>query len=173
MTADRRVWQAVADETGAALVDGLDDLLAVLAYNQRYASVDGLPTRSVLVVGPGGGTSVLAADACDRAGLDLAAVDAGAEDELRAQGHGAGTSVANPVEIGIGPATPPPTLPAVITTILDRQPFSDVLVHVNVAAYYGYGTAGVAPLLPVIEQLGPPADRRSSSARRPRWGTSA
>jgi len=101
---------------------------------------------------------VLAADACDRAGLELAAVDAGAEDELRAQGHGAGTSVANPVEIGIGPATPPPTLSAVITTILDRQPFSDVLVHVNVAAYYGYGTAGVAPLLPVIEQLGALAD---------------
>ena len=41
--------------------------------------------------------------------------------------------------------------------------YADVLAHVNVSAYYGYGTAGVAPLLPVVERLG-----RISAAHRVR-----
>src|SRR5438445_10176468 len=67
------------------------------------------------------------------------------------------------MEVGIGPPTPPDMLPTVITTVLERQRYADVLAHVNVSAYYGYGTAGVAPLLPVVERLG-----RISAAHRVR-----
>ena len=37
--------------------------------------------------------------------------------------------------------------------MLAEQPFSDVLLHVNVAAYYGYGTGGVGQLLETLELL--------------------
>jgi len=65
-------------------------------------------------------------------------------------GLGAGTSVANPLEIPFGPAVPRDALGTVVSPLLREQPFADVLVHVNVSAFFGYGTAGVAPL---VEQL--------------------
>ncbi len=34
-----------------------------------------------------------------------------------------------------------------------EQPYPDVLVHVNVSAYYGYGTEGVAPLVAQLADL--------------------
>ena len=62
-------------------------------------------------------------------------------------GYGVGTSVANPVEIPFGPVTPVDTLRDVIDELLDVQTYADVLVHVNVQAYYSYGTEGVRPLV--------------------------
>ena len=70
-------------------------------------------------------------------------------------GHGAGTSVANPLEIPIGPASPTELLVEALEPVLggDGQAFGDVLVHVNVAAYYNYGTAGLVPLVAALEAL--------------------
>jgi hypothetical protein len=61
--------------------------------------------------------------------------------------------VANPLEIPFGPAVPQDALRAVLTPLLREQTFSDVLVHVNVSAYYGYGTAGIAPLVEQLREL--------------------
>jgi len=121
----------------------------VLAYAQRWTAGARAGT-GVLVVGPGGGASVLATDACDRAGLTLTPTTARARSILEGMGFGAGTTVANPLEIPFGPAVPTDALRAVLTPLLREQPFADVLVHVNVSAYYGYGTEGIAPL---VEQL--------------------
>jgi acyl-CoA synthetase (NDP forming) len=107
----------------------------------------------VLVVGPGGGASVLATDACDRAGLTLRPTTTRARGLLEHMGFGAGTSVTNPVEIPFGPAVEHDALRTVLTPLLCEQPFGDVLVHVNVSAYYGYGTAGIAPLVDQLQDL--------------------
>jgi acyl-CoA synthetase (NDP forming) len=96
---------------------------------------------------------VLATDACDRHGLLLAPVGPDVQERLRALGYGAGTSVANPIEIPLGPATGPDAFAAVLDPLLQAQPFADVLLHVNVQSYYGYGAAGAEPLLPLLEQL--------------------
>ena len=103
--------------------------------------------------GPGGGASVLATDACDRAGLVLAPTTPAVRDELEAMGLGAGTSVANPLEIPFGPAAPVDALRSVLGPVLARQSYPDVLVHVNVAAYYGYGTEGLRPLVAQLADL--------------------
>jgi hypothetical protein len=60
----------------------------------------------------------------------------------------------------MGPAAPPDTFNRVLDAVLPEQPFSDVLLHVNVAAYYGYGTGGVGQLLETLELL---------SAAAPGW----
>jgi uncharacterized protein (DUF111 family) len=60
----------------------------------------------VLVVGVGGGASVLAADACDRSGLNLEPVQPEIVESLRVLGYGAGTNDipgrANVVKVVIG-----------------------------------------------------------------------
>ena len=107
----------------------------------------------MIVVGPGGGASVLATDACDRAGLVLPPTTPAVRDQLEAIGLGAGTSVANPLEIPFGPAAPVDALRGVLAPVLAHQSVPDVLVHVNVAAYYGYGTEGLRPLAAQLGDL--------------------
>jgi acyl-CoA synthetase (NDP forming) len=153
MTGAPRVWKAVAESTGITLVDTLEDLVSTLAYLQRAVQGPPVDHAGVLVTGLGGGASVLATDACDRADLELTPLRADVRERLRAMGHGAGTSVANPVEIPIGPASRAGLLQETIRAIIDDQPFGDVLAHVNVAAYYSYGTKGVAPLVESLREV--------------------
>jgi acyl-CoA synthetase (NDP forming) len=149
LAGEPRVWRAVASSTGAALVDTVEQLLGALAYLERWAEEEPR-AGDVLVVGVGGGASVLATDACERAGLTIVPTTSVVQRTLRSMGYGAGTSVENPLEIPFGPVAPVDALRAVLVPVLDRQPFADVLVHVNTSAYYSYGTDGIAPL---IEQL--------------------
>ncbi|NUU24477.1 MAG: CoA-binding protein [Streptomycetaceae bacterium] len=152
-----KVWDAVAQATGVVLVPTLEELLGCLAYLQAARSrSDRFEQRGqggLLVLGPGGGASVLATDAADRAGLALVPLAETPRTLLAARGFGAGTSLANPVEIPIGPAAPPDLLPSTLAAILAEQPFSDVLVHINAAAYYNYGTAGLRPLADTLHLL--------------------
>jgi acyl-CoA synthetase (NDP forming) len=151
LAGEARVWDAIATSTGVARVDTLEQLLGALAYHQRWPAAPGDPTSdAVLIVGVGGGASVLATDACSRAGLTITPTTEPVRTMLRELGLGAGTSVDNPLEIPFGPAAPIDALRTVIEPVLDAQQYGDLLVHVNTAAYYSYGTDGVAPLL---EQL--------------------
>jgi acyl-CoA synthetase (NDP forming) len=164
MASSPKVWTAVAEATGVTLVPTLEDLIACLGYLQRHHDVrPPAAAEGVLVIGLGGGASVLATDACDRAGLRVTPLRAELRSRLRELGHGAGTSVANPLEIPIGPASPPKLLVEALEPVLGDggQPFRDVLVHVNVAAYYSYGTLGLTPLVTALSELA----KRSFPAR--------
>ena len=68
-------------------------------------------------------------------------------------GYGAGTSVANPIEIPFGPAAPPDAFARVLTPILTQQHYRDVLVHVNVQAFFSYAADGGAKLVGVADAI--------------------
>ncbi|MBB2912335.1 acyl-CoA synthetase (NDP forming) [Streptosporangium becharense] len=189
MAGDGRVWRALAEQTGAALVTGQDDLVGTLSFFQSHASRlirpapggsasgrsasgrsapgDAVPggavpggavpessarpvaapdaehsgDHSVLVVGPSGGASVLAADAFDAAGLELAPLPDGAAQALGVLGGGVpGISPANPLEIPVGPRTRPELAREVIAAILARRPYTDVVAHVNAQSFFTFGT---------------------------------
>ena len=105
------------------------------------------------MIGVGGGASVLATDACDRAGLRLLPVPADVQQRLREMGFGAGTSLANPMEVPIGPAAPPELVTRALDPAVSAHPYSDVLVHVNVQSYYSYGSGALDALTTLVEQL--------------------
>jgi hypothetical protein len=65
----------------------------------------------------------------------------------------------NPFEVPMGPVAPADTFNRLLDLVLAEQPFPDVLLHVNVGAYYGYGTGGIAQLLEVLELLSAGAAR--------------
>ncbi|GAA2901619.1 hypothetical protein GCM10010517_67450 [Streptosporangium fragile] len=148
MVGDGRVWRALADQAGAALVTGQDDLVGTLSFFQSHAprlarAAPGAPEDpSVLVIGPSGGASVLAADVFDAAGLDLAPLPDGTGKALGALGAGAaGTSSANPLEIPVGPRARPELVREVVTAIVARRPYPDVVAHVNVQSFFTFGTS--------------------------------
>ncbi|MGW5385749.1 acetate--CoA ligase family protein [Nocardia sp. NPDC003963] len=163
MASSSKVWDAVSEATGAFQVASFEQFISCLQYQQRYFET-ALPDNAagVLVIGLGGGASVLATDACDRHGLTLEPLRQDLREKLRGQGYGAGTSVANPLEVPVGPASPTAILADAIASVFstDGQYYRDVLVHVNAAAYYNYGAAGVSPLvdsLRAVRDLGLPA----------------
>jgi acyl-CoA synthetase (NDP forming) len=153
LAGEPRVWRALASSTGVTLVDTLEQLLGALAHLQRWATLEPAPSATVgevLVVGVGGGASVLATDACERAGLTLTPTREPVRAALRSIGLGAGTSLANPLEIPFGPAAEVDALRKVLELVLDTQTYANALVHVNTSAYYSYGTGGIDPL---VDQL--------------------
>lgn len=175
LAGDRRVWHAISASTGLTVVQTLEELLSSLAFLQRWAgeaeqsaAAGEQSGQSVLVVGVGGGASVLSTDACDRAGLEVAPVRADIQERLRGMGYGAGTSVANPIEIPFGPAAPLDAFARVIDPILGEQRYSDILLHFNVQAYFSFSARGGEMLVPVIgavESLHYPGTRIALVAR--------
>jgi acyl-CoA synthetase (NDP forming) len=153
LAGDAKVWRAVSRRTNCSIVATLEELLGALAYLQRYRAMPPPASASTLVVGMGGGASVLATDACDRAGLQLDAVDDRVRTVLRDMGYGAGTSVANPIEIPFGPAAPIDAFHRVLRPVLEVQPYRDVLVHVNVQAFFSYAADGGEKLVGVADAM--------------------
>ncbi|MFI6326077.1 acetate--CoA ligase family protein [Nonomuraea sp. NPDC050556] len=151
MVSDARIWQALADQTGATLVSSQEDLIGALAYFQAHANRL-LPGSGALVIGPSGGASVLAADAFDRQGLALGPLPREALDDLRALGLGVGSSLANPLEIPVGPRGRAALAGEAIAAIVRREPYADVVAHVNVQSFFTYGDAA-GPLYDYAEHL--------------------
>ncbi|MEV0417584.1 acetate--CoA ligase family protein [Streptosporangium canum] len=157
MVGDDRVWQALAEQSGAALVTGQDDLIGVLSFFQSHARRLGAPGAgpvtggsrgagtdgdpALLVIGPSGGASVLAADVFDAAGLSLDALPEEAKSGLKALGIGVGSSLANPLEIPVGPRGRPELAREAIAAIVARRPYPDVVAHVNVQSFFTYGSS--------------------------------
>ncbi|MGR6922921.1 acetate--CoA ligase family protein [[Actinomadura] parvosata] len=167
MVSDRRIWEAVAEQTGATPVSGQDDLIGVLAYFQAHGSRSP-GGEQVLVVGPSGGASVLAADAFDRAGVRLDPLPADRLDALRALGV---VAAGNPLEVPVGPLGRAGLVADVIDVLAGPHQgvlagphgnvvagprgdavagpcedvvagaYRDVVAHVNVQAFFTYGTA--------------------------------
>ncbi|WP_433511312.1 acetate--CoA ligase family protein [Nonomuraea sp. CA-143628] len=171
LVSDGRIWQALADQTGATLVASQDDLIGVLAFFQAHGArlagpdggavvsggqtdsggTQGIPQGAAgyrseesrggaLVIGPSGGASVLAADAFDRAGVSLGPLPDSVLGELRGLGLGTGSSLANPLEVPVGPRGAPDLVRRTVEVIVRHRSYPDVVAHVNVQSFFTYGT---------------------------------
>jgi acyl-CoA synthetase (NDP forming) len=98
LAGEAEVWSGMLRQAGAIQVRDLEELLDILVA-LRYL---GRPTggRMAIVTGPGG-PAVSAADACEEAGLALADLAEATRTRLRRVVASAGTSVRNPVDIGL------------------------------------------------------------------------
>lgn len=94
------VWQGIARQAGAMLVREADELVDTLAAAAALPDVSRGARRIGIVTGPGG-PAVSASDATEEAGLELAALSATTMAGLREFVAAAGTSVANPVDVGM------------------------------------------------------------------------
>lgn len=91
-----RVWSALARQAGLIAANSVEELCdAVVALR---GLPDGLPGRRAVIITSGGGTSVLAADACARAGIDVPPLEPEIEQRLAEFTPVAGQSVRNPLD---------------------------------------------------------------------------
>ncbi|MBI2832774.1 MAG: CoA-binding protein [Chloroflexi bacterium] len=97
------IWKALFKQTGAMPVETFDELIEqiVAALYLPYSS--GLKGRRVGILARGGGPGVVATDTIERAGLLVPALTAETRSHLaKLTPADAGSSIRNPVEIGIG-----------------------------------------------------------------------
>ncbi|WP_419923782.1 acetate--CoA ligase family protein [Candidatus Poriferisocius sp.] len=151
LVADHRIWDAISASAGISIVGTMEELLSAIAYLQRWADADIGGDPDTLVLGVGGGASVLGTDAADRAGLVTTPVSEQGQQALKDLGYGVGASVRNPIEIGFGPVSVPDVLVQALDPILQTQPYPDVVVHTNVQAFFSYAGDGIERLFPIIE----------------------
>jgi acyl-CoA synthetase (NDP forming) len=100
LAGEHRIWQAVARQARAVLVREGEELVDTLVAATALDRHETLGRRLVIVNGPGG-PAVSASDACEEAGLCLATLTEETTRELRQLVATAGTSIRNPVDIGM------------------------------------------------------------------------
>ncbi len=90
------IFDALCRQAGAVRVTSLEDLVDLAV---AFTLITPPAGAGMAVVGAGGGTSVLAADAIDAAGLTVPPLPEDVQDELRRFTPIAGTSIRNPLDL--------------------------------------------------------------------------
>ena len=98
LAGDKRIWTSMLKQTGAISVTGFEDMLDTLAAFYYPPKLSG---RKVAVITGQGGLAVASADACARHGLELASLDPDTTTRLTSILSASGTSLRNPIDIGL------------------------------------------------------------------------
>ena len=94
------VWKAFFNQTGAIQVDTLSEAVEQIVAVEKLPEIKG---RRIGIVARGGGVGVVATDTCERAGLKVPGLTKETRLELaKITPADAGSSIRNPVEIGLG-----------------------------------------------------------------------
>lgn len=124
MGGERRVWNGVLSQAGAAPVQGLDEILDTLVALTYLKHIG----PRVAFMGGGGAIGVFSSDLASRWGLDVPMFSQGTRKRLRRFFPTPGNSMMNPLDTG-SPALPVETITALCEEVLGREPV-DVLIVV-------------------------------------------
>ena len=127
-----RIWQGFFAQSGATRVDSVQDMAHAIHALQQLPRATG---HRVAVLGTGGGSSVVAADACSRAGLDLPTLSAEARAELRKTIPAAGNIITNPVDAH-DVMTDPSLMPTVLNVLSSQRYLDMVVVYFHIDWMY-------------------------------------
>lgn len=92
------IWDTAVRQAGAVSADDFEDLVDLTTAFYYLPPIQG---PRVGVAGGSGGSSVLAADKCEEAGLDVIALPAEIREELRAKGSPVWDWIGNPADFSI------------------------------------------------------------------------
>ncbi len=98
LAGESRVWSAMLRQVGALVAHDLDETLDLLIAARLIPRSSG--PRIAILAGPGG-PAVSATDACEENGLAVAQLSAGTQEVLRGIIPRSGTSVKNPIDMGL------------------------------------------------------------------------
>jgi len=105
LAGDHKAWIALSRQTGCILVETLEHFLDALLLFQlltRPGHLAERPGSSIVLLGNGGGTSVLATDYFSSLGLEITPFEKETRDALLALKLPAGTSIDNPIDCPAG-----------------------------------------------------------------------
>ena len=178
MATDSHIWQAISRATGVTLATSLEDLIACLAHLQRWAFTPVVTAnRRFSWWVQEGARPFLRPMPATAPGYGSRPSPPPPSGGFRDLGYGAGTSLSNPLEIPLGPAASADGFARVFEPVLAEQDYSDILLHVNVAAYYGYGPPDLQSLAELVRRTAnyqrsrePPRAGATQRGGRPRRG---
>jgi acyl-CoA synthetase (NDP forming) len=98
MAGDKALWEDLIGQAGAVSAGTLEELIDLAAAFHFLPPVLG---KSVGIAGGGGGASVLSADQCDDAGLNVIPLPEDMRQELKDQGSAIWDWIGNPVDMSI------------------------------------------------------------------------
>lgn len=137
-----RIWQGFFAQSGAIRAESVQDMAHTIHTLQRLPRPAG---HRVAVLGTGGGSSVAAADACSRAGLDLPTLSPEARAELRKIIPAAGNIITNPIDAH-DVMTDPSLMPTVLNVLSSQRYIDMVVVYFHVDWMYDAGPDRVSAL---------------------------
>jgi acyl-CoA synthetase (NDP forming) len=95
MAGDRRLWQTFFDQTGVVAVSNMNEWVdAILAFSCLPKTMG----KGVMIVGGGGGNSIICSDTCMREGLEVPSLSRESMGKLRAFVPEAGSIAGNPLD---------------------------------------------------------------------------
>lgn len=98
LAGQERIWEAFFNQSGAIRVDSVEEMTDVLQALVRLPACSG---RNAALFGGAGGTSVAAADIFARAGMGVPTLTEETQRRMREFVGVAGTSVRNPLDVGM------------------------------------------------------------------------
>ncbi len=155
------LWDAYCRQRRLISVETVDDLVDVCDYVQRYGLGDPADGGAV-ILGAGGGTSVLAADAASRSGVALRRLAPDSVEMLEGLELGSGTQLGNPIDLPQGALTRMISAPdgsdrramaVVLDRLLGQEPGGDWVVHVNIGNLVSSDGSTVAGLDELVGDL--------------------
>ena len=97
LSGSSQVWEAIFKQTGAVSIHSIDELLDTVS---AFLHLPPVKNNNVCVIGGGGGIGVAAADACERASVNLPVFSKETQQKLMLVAPAQGASVRNPIDIG-------------------------------------------------------------------------
>ena len=155
LAGDDRVWDALARQTGVVLADSLDEFIDKLLALQCLTPRTDRPTSRAMLIGNGGGTSVLGVDTFARSGIDVVPFSQATVDLLQGMGLDAGAAYGNPVDL------PQPVLVAnegrdterILRTALEREAPETIVLHINLAVVMSLAGGAADALTHLLDAL--------------------
>lgn len=124
MAGSRQIWRALVDQTGVVTAADLEELVDIAVAFYFLPRFNG---RRVGVVGGSGGSSVLAADKCEEAGLDVIPLPEDIREGLKRQGNPIWDWIGNPADFSISVSRDRSDA-IMITEMMAKHPDFDFLI---------------------------------------------
>lgn len=133
---DERLWHGLARQFGITLVETVDDFLHSLLALQDLAREPRANARDVVLLGNGGGVSVLAADQFARAKLDVPPVSDELIRAVDAIEFPPGASILNPIDLpaGVFAKDAGALCVSLLRLVLEQDAPGAIVVHLNLGA---------------------------------------
>lgn len=133
LAGDNAAWEALCKQTGMVLAQTLDEFLNALMAFQVFTPNPTRATERLVMLGNGGGASVLGVDAFSRRGLSVPALSAETCGALRDLELAAGAGTTNPVDVSRAALTKDDAkaVEDIIKITFEHEPLDAFVLHVN------------------------------------------
>jgi acyl-CoA synthetase (NDP forming) len=97
LAGDYKIWQAMAKQSGAILVENFQELTETIQALSFYNIPE---TKDITILSAGGGNSIEATDDCERAGLNIPIIPRSVQEKIHEFIPKVNTNVQNPFDLG-------------------------------------------------------------------------